>query len=89
FAGDYFAEDRRSVTEAGVAHVMRVFADHYLKGGSGGGAFAEIVRRAASPVTGAVSADARAAGLQAAFAVMCDEEALDAAAVIARPPGAA
>lgn len=89
FAGDYFAADRRSVTEAGVAHVMRVFADHYLKGGSGGGAFAEIVRRAASPVTGAVSADARAAGLQAAFAVMCDEEALDAASIIARPPGVA
>ena len=86
FAGDYFAADRRSVTEAGVAHVMRVFADHYLKGSAAGGAFAEIVRKAAAPVTGVVGAQARAAGLEAAFAVMCDEEALDAAPVIARPP---
>ena len=86
FAGDYFAADRRSVTEAGVAHVMRVFADHYLKGDSGGGAFAEIVRKAAAPVTGVVGAQARAAGLEAAFAVMCDEEALDAAPVLDRPP---
>lgn len=88
-AGDYFAADRRSVTETGVAHVMRVFADHCLKGGSGGGAFAEIVRKASSAVTGAVGAKARAAGLDAAFAVMCDEEALDAAAVLsgARPTG--
>ncbi|MCC0003921.1 MAG: GSCFA domain-containing protein [Methylobacteriaceae bacterium] len=85
-AGNYFAADRRSVTEAGVAHVMRIFAEHYLKGGAGGGAFAEIVRKAA----GAVGPQARAAGLEAAFAVMCDEEALDAAAVLAgpRPPGA-
>jgi len=28
--GSYFAEDRRNVTEEGVAHVMRVFARHYL-----------------------------------------------------------
>lgn len=90
FAGNYFAADRRSVTEAGVAHVMRVFADHYLKGGSGGGAFAEIVRKAARPVTGAVGAEARAAGLAAAFSVMCDEAALDAAPVLTgpRPPDA-
>ena len=31
FAGDYFAPDRRSVTEEGVAHVMRVFSRHFLK----------------------------------------------------------
>lgn len=30
--GAYFAADRRSVTEDGVAHVMRVFAQHYLNG---------------------------------------------------------
>ncbi len=90
FAGDYFAADRRSVTEAGVAHVMRVFADHYLKGASGGGVFADIVRKAARSVTGAVGAEARAAGLEAAFSVMCDEEALDPAFLSGpRAPGAA
>lgn len=79
-AGDYFAADRRSVTEAGVAHVMQVFARHYLKGGAKGGAFAGIVRKAAAAVRGSVGPQAHAAGLQAAFAVMCDEEALDAPA---------
>lgn len=85
FAGNYFAADLRSVTEAGVAHVMRVFAEHYLKGSTAGGTFAEIVRKAAAPITGVVSAQARAAGLEAAFATMCDEEALDAAPTLARP----
>lgn len=42
-AGDYFASDRRSVTEEGVAHVMRVFAAHYLKGeGAVRGALSQI-----------------------------------------------
>lgn len=77
YAGDYFAADRRSVTEAGVAHVMRVFAKNYLRGGAEGGAFGGIVRKAADAVAGAVGSDARAAGLEAAFAVMCEEEALD------------
>jgi len=31
-AQGYFAEDRRNVSDAGVAHVMRLFARHYLGG---------------------------------------------------------
>lgn len=83
-AGDYFAADRRSVSEAGVAHVMRVFSRHYLKGGADGGAFGGIIRKAADAVAGAVGAQARAAGMEAAFAVMCDEEALDNSAIFHR-----
>ena len=30
--GSYFAQDLRSVTEAGVSHVMRLFLKHYAKG---------------------------------------------------------
>lgn len=80
-AGDYFAADRRSVTEAGVAHVMRVFARHYLKAGVESGGLGGILRKAADAVSGAVGTQARAAGMEAAFAVMCEEEALDTAAL--------
>lgn len=79
FAGDYFAEDRRSVTEQGVAHVMRVFADHFLNhSGSGSSGVASMVRRAVDAVTlgPPLSRDARIAGLEAALQTICDEEAL-------------
>lgn len=33
-AGHYFADDLRSVTDEGVAHVMRVFRRHYIEGGA-------------------------------------------------------
>lgn len=80
-AGDYFAADRRSVTEEGVAHVMRIFAAHFLKGDvAGQRALGQFMRRAVETAfgDGVVKEDARIAGLQAAFQVMCDEEALDA-----------
>ena len=77
-AGEYFAADKRSVTEQGVAHVMRVFATHFLKGrGASGSSFAQI-RKKVDSALGVVDEEARTAGLRAAFQVMCDEEALDA-----------
>lgn len=63
--GAYFAPDLRSVTEAGVAHVMRLFLKHYL--GLEGAAPAPLARRADDD------------GLREAQAVvqaLCDEEAL-------------
>ena len=89
FAGNYFAADKRSVTEEGVAHVMAAFSRHYLPRetvvapGLGG-----LVRRAVAAARGerAVVEDPNA-GLKAALQVMCDEEALD-APLGAEPPRA-
>ena len=73
FSGhDYFAADRRSVTEAGVAHVMRVFDRHFVKRNVA----EEALRRAAralAPGRAATGANAVAEALR----VMCDEEALE------------
>lgn len=78
-AGDYFAVDRRTVTEKGVGHVMRIFARHYLKSETESpGLVGNIRRKIEATVGAAVDARSREAGLQAAFQVMCDEEALDA-----------
>ncbi len=67
--GRYFADDLRSVTEAGVAHVMRLFMKHYAE--------------RTMPVddlpfqTGQESAVAHEESMKQVVAVMCDEEALD------------
>ncbi len=76
FAGHYFAQDKRSVTEEGVAHVMRVFTRHFLS--MQDHSFASLVRRVVGGEAKEPATEARA--LQAAFQVMCDEESLD------RPP---
>jgi hypothetical protein len=70
--GSYFAPDLRSVTEAGVAHVMRLFMTHYtdivpLK---------QIIM-ADRPVAEAGDDDDTLAEFRALVAVMCDEETLD------------
>ena len=67
--GRYFAEDLRSVTPEGVARVMEVFSRHFL-GEAGDGP--------APAASAAPLSQAEAAGLEAAAAVVCDEEALDA-----------
>jgi hypothetical protein len=68
--GAYFAEDLRSVTEEGVAHVMRVFLEHY----------AETDRPAADGHSAEVRpVDAPAADVVAKVVeTMCDEEILGA-----------
>lgn len=63
--GRYFADDLRSVTEAGVAHVMRLFLHHYL--GIDGGDQAPIE---------AAQRDRDGERLVAATQLQCDEEAL-------------
>ena len=88
FAGDYFAADRRTVTEEGVSHVMRIFAQHYLKSGAEkSGPLTGLVRRAVDMVRYGpqLSATAEAAGVQAALQAICDEEAL-AAHLDSAPP---
>jgi hypothetical protein len=64
--GNYFAEDCRSVTPAGVAHVMRVFLRHY----GGREAVQEEQVRASGP-------DSHLAEMGRLAAVDCDEQALD------------
>lgn len=67
---DHFEADRRSVTEIGVAHVMRVFTHHYVDG-----------RPWSAPSSGTLGAVAtRALSTAAAdYPVICDEEAVAAA----------
>lgn len=60
----YYLEDLRSVSETGVAHVMRVFFEHLVKGGK------KSVKAAAVDVRGEI---------QKAQKVVCDEEAIQAA----------
>ena len=71
----YFAADRRSVTEDGVAHVMRVFMKHYVRAHD-----PNILRRVMSsllPPRDEPAPASPAEAMQAALQVMCDEEALD------------
>lgn len=71
----YFAADRRSVTEDGVAHVMRVFMKHYVRAHD-----PNILRRVMSsllPPREEPAPASPAEAMQAALQVMCDEEALD------------
>ena len=65
-AGAYYQPDAREVTDAGVAHVMRCFAAHYLEGGPGG----------VEDVAEAGIGDS-AAALRSRADIVCDEEAID------------
>ena len=58
-ADGYFEGDRRSVSEIGIAHVMRVFAKHYLQEAN------EFAQTSPQPAPG----EAAGAGMQ----VICDE----------------
>ena len=68
---DYFAPDRRSVTQEGVAHVMRVFERHFIKRNAAEEALRGAIR-ALTPVRAAPADDPVAAAVR----LMCDEEAL-------------
>ena len=68
---DYFAPDRRSVTQEGVAHVMRVFERHFIKRNAAGEALRGALR-AFAPARAASAEDPIAAAMR----LMCDEEAL-------------
>lgn len=59
--GRYFADDLRSVTEAGVNHVMRVFFRHFCDNDTH------------VPAAAASSAEAMAAGLAQDMEILCDE----------------
>ena len=63
--GAYFAPDLRSVTEEGVAHVMRVFLRHFTRTGG------------APPRPAPVSDDPYMRAMAEHVRVICDEEALD------------
>lgn len=63
--GAYFAEDARSVTEAGVSHVMRCFMRHFTDAGA--------AEEAAPPPP----EDAHTRYMERLVRVACDEEALD------------
>lgn len=69
--GRYFADDLRTVTEEGVAHVMRLFLKH--------AAGVEADRMPAQPAAAAPARAAASAAAHAAaiVAIECDEEALD------------
>lgn len=67
--GEYFADDLRSVTDAGVAHVMRVFMSHY-------GPSTDGAARAPAPAAGERLASLRAEQRQFQE-VVCDEEAIE------------
>jgi hypothetical protein len=71
--GAYFEADLRSVTPAGVAHVMRVFSAHLMRTES-----APAVKPAPRPVAAAVPSDAARANYAALSEILCDEELLDA-----------
>jgi len=81
--GRYFAPDLRSVTEEGVAHVMRLFMQHYA-GASGGRGPAtrppqgEQPKRPVEAIVGGGQDDqAQSRAIHEVVAVMCDEEILD------------
>lgn len=62
--GEYFAPDLRSVTERGVAHVMRLFMKHYAKGDQ------------ACEQPTKTQADRHIAEMNDVIEVVCDEEVL-------------
>lgn len=63
--GAYFANDGRSVTEAGVEHVMRVFLKHYGR-----------AQQAPERKTEAPEEDAHKTEMEKIIRVICDEEAI-------------
>ncbi|MBT9486935.1 MAG: GSCFA domain-containing protein [Rubrivivax sp.] len=68
--GAYFAPDLRSVTEAGVSHVMRLFLHHYL------GLEGAARMTPGAPSARDTAAEAYLREADAVVQVMCDEEAL-------------
>ena len=64
YGNDYYAEDRRQVTDIGVSHVMRLFLKHYADG-------SDVEQSVAQP------APERRNLASEAAAVVCEEEALD------------
>jgi hypothetical protein len=81
--GRYFASDLRSVTEEGVAHVMRLFMRHYagepVQAPASEPVQAEPVRDGEGEGAGDREHEAREqiGAIEEVVAVMCDEEALD------------
>jgi hypothetical protein len=69
--GAYFAPDLRSVTDAGVAHVMRLFMKHYTNESGVSGVADDRVERSSA------DSDARVAEQQQLQEVVCDEEAIE------------
>jgi hypothetical protein len=70
--GAYFEADLRSVTEAGVAHVMRVFSAHLMRNES-----APAPKAAPRPLAPAVPSEAARANYAALAEIICDEELLE------------
>jgi hypothetical protein len=70
----YFAEDCRSVTEDGVAHVMRVFMRHHVRNFAALRSLKELVSGFAPRPSRQTSEVAQMAQV---VRVMCEEEALD------------
>jgi hypothetical protein len=70
----YFAEDCRSVTEEGVAHVMRIFMRHYVRNSGALKSLKELVGAFAPRPSPQVSEVEQMAHV---VRVMCEEEALD------------
>lgn len=68
----YFAEDLRSVTDEGVAHVMAVFGKHLLSEGPGD------MPSAAPDATAAAADEGAMERLRSYSKVVCEEEAIDA-----------
>ncbi len=71
-ASHYFGPDRRSVTEEGVAHVMRLFMQHFAKLPDAASAHQPPHVPAATGIQGEVDRATQAVGC-----VVCDEEHLD------------
>lgn len=70
--GRYFATDLRSVTDAGVDHVMRLFMQHFA------GRRTQAANRSADPAQrGDATAERHAREMERILALVCDEEALD------------
>ncbi len=69
---NYFAEDKRSITEEGVAHVMSIFERHFLEDSE-----QQTAMRLALQLLNAQSGDNRVQAVAKAMKLMCDEEALD------------
>ena len=70
--GQYFADDLRSVTEAGVAHVMKIFMKHFaVPPNEGRGFFGKLRRRSA-----AVAEVETLKEVERALDLICEEELL-------------
>lgn len=63
--GSYFGPDKREITPAGIAHVMRAFAETYAG------------RPDVPPISALATGSAYTAAMEALMRVHCDELALD------------